>query len=72
MFRKDKKSGWTAVAYRSPETNNAWVVYGKPVHMAQTYIMGWIVADKAKHIWLMQRRVGMVGRNHFELVIKDR
>lgn len=72
MFKKDKKSKWMAVGYRSPETNHMWVVYGKPVDMAHIYIQNWLTADRAKHIWLMQRRVGRLGDNHFELMVKDR
>ena len=72
MFKKDKKSKWMAVGYRSPETNHMWVVYGKPVDMAHIYIQNWLTADRAKHIWLMHRRVGRPGDNHFELMIKDR
>ena len=65
-------SKWTAVAFRSPATDNVWIAYNKPETVAQATIDAYIRADKAGHIWLMHRRVGKVGMNYFELVIRDR
>ena len=65
-------SKWTAIAFRSPATDNTWIAYNKPETVAQATIDAYIRADKAGHIWLMHRRVGPVGMNQFELVIRDK
>ena len=65
-------SKWTAVAFRSPATDNVWIAYNKPETVSKATIDAYIRADKAGHIWLMHRRVGKMGMNYFELVIRDR
>lgn len=66
------KSTWTAIAYRSHETSNRWMVPGKSSANSQSIIDGYFFEEKAGLIWLAHRRVGMFGMNHFELVFKHR